>query len=283
MLQVSISELTTFRWELADEIDRLAHHGFDALSIWRTKLSDIGPGRAATLLRKAGMRVSSLQWAGGFTGSDGRSFRDSVEDALQSIETAAALEADVLIVHAGCRGGHTRGHAHRLLADALEVLAPEALARGVTLAIKPMHPAAADGCDFLNDLAHAVRWIGRFDHPAVRLSLDLWQFGHEAGLEASIADLVPLTAVVQVADRRGLPSADRERLPPGQGTLRLGSLVAALVEHGYAGDFELEFVGEAVESLGYEQVLGQARLAADAWNRRIGVSAAVEQASVCEK
>ena len=273
MLQVSISELTTFRWELAEEIERLAQHGFGALSIWRTKLSDIGPGRTAAILRKAGMRVSSLQWAGGFTGSDGRSFRESVDDALEAVETAAELGADVLVVHAGCRGGHTRGHAHRLLGDALDVVAPEALASGVTLAIKPMHPAAAAGCDFLHDLSHAVRWIDRFDHPAVRLSLDLWQFGHEPALAEAIADIVPLTAVVQVADRRGLPSADRERLPPGQGSLRLGSLVAALVEHGYAGDFEFELVGEAVESRGYDEALEQARVATDAWNRRVRVPA----------
>lgn len=271
MLHAAISELTTFRWELADELDHLVRHGFDSLSIWRTKLSDVGLERAKCLIRQAGMRVSSLQWAGGFTGSEGRSFRDGVDDAREAIDAAAELGSDVLVIHSGCRGGHTRGHAHRLLGDALDMLAPEALARGVTLAIKPMHPAASAGCDFLNDLGHAKRWVERFDHPAVRLSLDLWQFGHDPALPAVLGDLVPLTAVVQVADRRGLPSTDRERLPPGQGTLRLGGLVTAMVEHGYTGAFEFEFVGEAVEALGYDHVLGQARLAADAWSRRVPV------------
>lgn len=269
MLHAAISELTTFRWELADELDQLPRHGFESLSIWRTKLSDLGLERAKALLRQAGLRVSSLQWAGGFTGSDGRSFLDSVEDALEAIDTAAEIGADVLVIHSGCRSGHTRGHAHRLLADALDILAPEALARGVTLAVKPMHPAAAAGCDFLNDLGHAKRWVERFDHPAVRLSLDLWQFGHDPLLPALLAELVPLTAVVQVADCRGLPSADRERLPPGYGTLRLGALVTALVEQGYTGAFEFEIIGEAIEALGYDKVLKQARLAADAWSRRI--------------
>lgn len=273
MLQAAISELTTFRWELADELEHLARHGFDRLSLWRTKLSDLGVDQAKTLLRQAGMRVSSLQWAGGFTGGDGRSFRESVADALEAIETAAELDADVLVVHSGCRGGHTRTHAHRLLADALDVLAPEAFSRGVTLAIKPMHPVAAAGCDFLTDLGHAARWISRFDHPAVRLSIDLWQFGHDPALPALLADLVPLTAVVQVADSRGLPSAERERLPPGQGSLRLETLVMSLIEHGYTGDFEFELVGEAVESLGYDQVLRQTRLAADAWSRHIPAAA----------
>jgi sugar phosphate isomerase/epimerase len=272
MLQAAISELTTLRWDLADEIDCLARHGFDRLSLWRTKLSDLGVDRARSLLRQAGVRVSSLQWAGGFTGGDGRTFRESVDDALEAIDTAAEIDADVLVIHSGCRGGHTRSHAHRLLAEGLDVLAPEAFSRGVTLAIKPMHPAAA-GCDFLGDLGHAARWVRRFDHPAVRLSIDCWQFGHDPALPGLIADLVPLTAVVQVADCRGMPSADRERLPPGQGRLRLGSLVAAFIENGYAGDFEFELVGEAVESIGYEQVLGQARVTADAWGRRVRAAA----------
>jgi sugar phosphate isomerase/epimerase len=273
MLQASISELTMFRWELADEVEHLARHGFESLSIWRTKLSDVGLEQAKGLIRQAGLRVSSLQWTGGFTGGDGRSFCDSVDDGLEAITTAAELDTDVLVVHSGCRGGHTRGHSHRLLADALDVLAPEALSRGVTLALKPMHPAAAAGCDFLNNLAHAVRWVERFDHPAVRISLDLWQFGNDPALPGLLADLVPLTAVVQVADCRGLPSADRERLPPGHGTVRLGPLVTALVEHGYSGDFEFELIGEAVEAFGYDHVLAQARLAADAWGRRLRVPA----------
>lgn len=273
MLQAAISELTTFRWELADEIEHLTRHGFDRISLWRTKLSDLGVGQARTLLRNSGMRVSSLQWAGGFTGGDGRSFRDSVADALEAIETAAEIDADVLVVHSGCRGGHTRTHAHRLLADALDVLAPAAFSSGVTLAIKPMHPAAATGCDFLADLGHAGRWVRRFDHPAVKLSIDLWQFGHEPEHAPLLADLVPLTAVVQVADRRGLPSAERDRLPPGHGDLRLEPLVMSLLEHGYTGDFEFELVGETVESLGYDHVLRQTRLAADAWSRRVPAGA----------
>ena len=142
---------------------------------------------------------------------------------------------------------------------------------GVTLALKPMHPAAAAGCGFLTHLSDAMEWVDRFDHSSVRLSLDLWQFGHDPATPSLLPDLVPLTAIVQLADCCGLPSADRERLLPGQGTLRLGPLVTSLVEHGYTGDFEFEIMGEAVESLGYEEVLRQARLASAAWTRRLRV------------
>jgi len=273
MVHASISELTTFRWELADELEHLVRHGFDAISLWRTKVSDIGIAAAKTLVQQAGVRVSSLQWAGGFTGGDGRSFCESVDDALEAIDAAAELEADVLIVHSGCRGGHTRSHAHRLLADALDVVAPEAFARGVTLALEPMHPAAAAGGSFLTSPVAAADWVERFDHPALRLALDLWHFGHDRSLLPLLGRLAPLTAVVQVADGRGAPFVDAERLPPGQGTHPLSALVAGLVEHGYAGAFEFSAVGEMVESLGYDEVLRRASATAAAWGRLVRVPA----------
>jgi len=273
MVHASISQFATLRWELGDEVAHLARHGFDSIAVWRTKLSDIGVAAAVALIGQAGLRVSSLQWVGGFTGADGRSFGESVDDALEAIDTAAELGAETVVVHSGCRGGHTRSHAHRLLADALDVLAPEALARGVVLAVKPMHPAAAAGGSFLASPAEALAWVDRFDHPAVRLALDLWHFGHDRRLFELAGELAGRTAVVQVADGRGAPHAESERLPPGQGNLPLGGLVAALLEHGYAGPIEFSPVGEAVEAMGYDRMLRQASATAAAWGRLVRVPA----------
>jgi sugar phosphate isomerase/epimerase len=151
------------------------------------------------------------------------------------------------------------------------VIAPEAFSRGVTLALKPMHSAAAVGGSFLTCPAEAAAWVERFDHPGVRLALDLWQFGHDRSLFGDLGRLVPLTALVQVADGRGAPGPDAERLPPGQGTHPLAALVAAIVEQGYGGAFEFAPVGEAVEALGYDEVLRQASATAAAWSRLVRV------------
>jgi hypothetical protein len=130
-LRVSVSELTMLRWDLAEELDRLAWHRLDAVALWRTKLSDVGPVGARRLLDRSGIRASCLKWAGGFTGGDGRTFRESVDDAREAIDVASAIGASVLVVHTGCRGGHTLGHAHRLLREAFEILVPVASAQGV--------------------------------------------------------------------------------------------------------------------------------------------------------
>ena len=159
MFEIAISQMTTPRWDLSLEVERLAAHGFGAVSVWRPKISDVGTTAAAALIAAAGLRVSSVQWAGGFTGGDGRSFDESIDDALEAIETAETLGAPVLVVHSGCRGGHTRSHARRLLAEALELLAAPARQAGVTLAVKPMHPVAAVGCSFVSRLAEAVELV----------------------------------------------------------------------------------------------------------------------------
>jgi len=275
MLDVALSQVTTARWELPRELAHLTEHGFPALALWRPKVSDLGVAAAAARLARFGVRGSSLQWAGGFTGSDGRSFAESVTDAADCIEAAAALgtagRRPVLVVHSGCRGGHTRTHAVRLLDEALETILPLADRRGVTLAVKPIHAGAAPGCSFLTRLDEALAVVERFADPCVRLALDLWQFADDPDVEPLLPALARATAIVQVADRAGPVAPAADRLPAGLGELPLERLVAGLWAAGYRGDFEFDPVGEAVETLGYARVLRETRGVVDAWSARLPV------------
>ena len=69
-----------------------------------------------------------------FTGSDGRSHTDAVQDAKEAIGRAAEMKAGCLIVYSGGRAGHTHNHARRLLRAALDQLLPLAVESNVTLA-----------------------------------------------------------------------------------------------------------------------------------------------------
>jgi sugar phosphate isomerase/epimerase len=266
MFQIAISQTTTARWDLPLEAERLAANGFTAISVWRPKVSDLGIDAAAKVIVQAGLGVVSVLWAGGFTGGDGRSFDESVADAVEAVEMAEALGASTVVVHSGCRGGHTRSHAARLLGQALEQLSPRARAAGVALAIRPMHPLAAADCNFVTQLEEAVALVERFNDPAVRLAFDLWQWADAAETAALLPRVAPLTAVVQVADRTGPPTVGGDRLPVGSGSLPLKRLVSRLIDLGFCGDFEFDPVGERVESLGYDRPLAATRGVADAWN-----------------
>lgn len=279
MFDVAVSELTCPRWDLQYEVERAAAHGFDAISLWRPKVSDIGAVRASAMVSAAAMRVSSLQWAGGFTGGDGRSYAESIDDAEDAIATAGTLGAPVLIVHSGCRGGHTKSHASRLLTQALEDLAPRAARAGVALALKPAHPGGGAACSFFGGLREAVELVERFADPAIRLALDLWHFADAPETETLIPRLAASAAIVTVADRCGGPAADADRLPAGHGTLPLERLVAELVADGFEGAVEFDPVGEEVEILGYEGIWRETGLVAAAWVDRLAASSHVSMGS----
>jgi sugar phosphate isomerase/epimerase len=278
MFDVAISQLTTPRLDLDRELASATAAGFDAISLWRPKVSDLGLGAVASALACAGVRVSSLQWAGGFTAGDGRSFAESVDDAVEAIDAARLLAAPVLVVHSGCRGGHTLSHAARLVRDALETLAPVARRAGVTLALRPIHTAVAPGCSLLTGLADGLEIIEQVGDSAVGLAVDLWQFADAADAVDLLPRLAELAAIVQVADRLGPPSADADRLPAGRGGLPLEPLLTGLVRHGYRGDFEFDPVGEVAESLGHEAVLHETARTAAAW---LGGTAAANAADDC--
>lgn len=269
MFDVAVSQLTSSRWELSEELQAAVVHGFDAIALWRPKVTDLGVAATARLLGESGVRGSSLQWAGGFTGSDGRTFADSVEDATEAITAAAILAAPVLVVHSGCRGGHTRSHATRLLFEAIDTLAPVASRHGVTLALRPTHAIAAPGCSFLTCLQEAVELVENLADPAVRLAVDLWQFADAPGLEPLMPRLAAAAAIVQVADRHGPPTVVGDRQPAGQGELPLERAVRLFLDHGFSGTFEIDPVGEAVELAGYDGVWRETRRVVDAWAGRL--------------
>jgi len=271
MFPAAISQFTTSRWDLPDELSRCADHGFEALAVWRAKLSDVGLAAARRMFDDAGIRASSVQWAGGFTGGDGRSFAESVADAREAVDCAAALGAPVVVMHSGCRSGHTRSHARRLLLQAIDALAGHAGTNGVALAVKPLHPAVSVDCSFLTALDDALDLVEEATHRCaavarIGLALDLWQFADDATFATLLPGLAEHALVVQVADRRGPPTGEQERLIAGQGGLPLHDAVAGLLRHGYRGDFEFDPVGEDVEARGYDTVLGDLRRVVDSWN-----------------
>ncbi len=131
MARLAINELTTFRWSFEEDVEHYATAGIAAIGVWRQKLADFGEEKGAELLAESRLTVSSLQWAGGFTGSCGPSHKENLDDARQAIRLAAALKAGCLIIHSGARGIHTYNHARRLFREALDKLLPVAEDWGV--------------------------------------------------------------------------------------------------------------------------------------------------------
>jgi sugar phosphate isomerase/epimerase len=259
MAELSISETTTFRWSFEEDIARYVTAGIPAIGIWRHKLSDCGQAKAIDLLSGGGLKVSYLYWAGGFTGSDGRSHCESIDDAAEAVRTAAALDCPTLVLYSGPRAGHTYNHARRLVRAAIKELVPLATELGVTLAFEPMHPGCAAEWTFLTSLDATLDLIGAAASPQVKMALDTYHLGQQGDLLSRIAEIVPHVALVQLGDARQPPDGEQNRCRLGEGVVPLAEIVAALKAAGYDGYYDVELLGEEVEADDYGALLEHAK------------------------
>jgi sugar phosphate isomerase/epimerase len=265
MARLAINELTTFRWSLEEDIEHYAAAGIGAIGVWRQKLADCGEARGAELLSKAGLTVSSLQWAGGFTGSCGPSHDENVADARHAIRLAGQLKANCLIIHSGARGVHTHNHARRLFRQALDKLLPVAEDWEVKLAVEPMRGDCGSDWTFLNCLDETIDLVASYDSPSLRIALDTYYWGHEPALIERLPALAPRLALVQLGDARQPPTGEVNRCQLGQGILPLRQIVARLSGAGYQGLYEVELMGEEIESCDYRELLAQSLRTFDGW------------------
>jgi sugar phosphate isomerase/epimerase len=264
MAILSISETTTFRWSFEEDVARYSAAGIPAVGVWRHKLSDCGALRAKELLSRAGLRASHLSWAGGFTGSDGRSHQESLDDAVEAIQTAAVLQCPTLVVYSGPRSGHTANHAWRLFQAALEELAPVADEADVVLAVEPMHPGCAAQWTFLTSLDDTLSMLDAVGRPRVKMVFDTYHLGLCGDSPERIARAAPHVALVQLGDARRPPAGEQNRCRLGEGVAPLREIIAALREGGYDGYFDVELLGEEIEDVDYPSLLEHAK---DAYGR----------------
>jgi sugar phosphate isomerase/epimerase len=261
MARLSMNEMTTYRWSFDKDVAEYRAAGIAAIGVWRQKLSDYGEEKGIELLAESGLPVSNLLWAGGFTGSCGHSFRESVDDAAEAIRLAAALKAGCLIVYSGGRAGHTHKHARRLLIEAMRELTPLADDLRVTLAIEPMNAGCAADCTFLTSLEDTEAVLDTIGSPRVQLAFDAYQFG----AERAALDLLPRfsgrIAIVHLADGKTPVEQEQNRTRLGDGMVPLAEVVAALSAAGYDGDYDVELIGQEIEATDYHELLQHSKSA----------------------
>ena len=269
MAQLSINEMTTYRWSFEEDVTHYRAAGIDAMGVWRQKIADFGEERGIELLADQGLKVSNLLWAGGFTGSDGHSLRESIKDGADAIRLAASLKAGCLVVYTGGRNGHTQNHARRLFMTALGELLPLAAELRVTLAIEPMHPLCAGEWTYLTSLQEAMELVESVASPRFKLVFDTYHFGSEPRVLDKVRRLLPHIAVVHLGDSKAPPDGDQNRSQLGDGVLPLREIVAALLDDGYAGYFDVELMGEEIETSRYDVLLESTK---EAFNKLVSAA-----------
>ncbi len=261
MPRISMNEATTYRWSLLEDVSGYQAAGVRSIGVWRRKLCDFGEERGIELLRESDLTVSSLSSAGGFTGSDGQTFREAVDDALDALRQAAEMRAGCLVVVTGAQAGHIYSHASRLLCDALRELGDAAGRLGLHIALQPMHRQPVDRWSFLTSLDKTLELLTMCDHSRVGMVFDFFHLWHEPALLARIPQIVPWIKIAALCDARAPAACDDDRCLPGQGDLPVAEIVAALETNGYRGAYDVQILSDHCWRSDYAALLADCRQA----------------------
>jgi sugar phosphate isomerase/epimerase len=222
--RIAVQQTVTRRWTFEDDVAAYRDAGFRSIGVWRHKAAECGEERAIDLLLDSRLKCSSVAYSGGFTlGSS----VEAIEDGLDAVDFAAAVNARCVVVTTGARHKYTRNHAlRRLICDALAMLCDLASERRVTVALLPLANGVGGGASsMLHSAGESLDLVRRLRCDNLRLALDLNSLASDAGFLPRIDEIAAQTSVV-FADIRFANS-------PAWGILEMLEL------HGYRGGYEL--------------------------------------------
>ena len=258
MRRLSIHQFSSYRWSFFQDVIKYANLGFDSIGLWRSKVDEFGFEEAADLLFEMKMTPSSLSWAGGFTGSDGNTFKLAVEDGVEAVYQAHLLGANNLIIHPGGRNRHTESHALRIFKNALRELTATAQDLGIRLLIEPTFSGKSPW-NFLTTVDQYADLLDEFEPAELGLVIDLFHIGRNKELFNQFGRIKDRIGVVQISDGR-FRKDEFVRCDLGQGIIPVQQWLSLLEQHDYSGQYELELHGYHFENADYESVIRQNEL-----------------------
>ncbi|MDN3293816.1 sugar phosphate isomerase/epimerase family protein [Streptomyces ficellus] len=229
--------------ELTEACVRL---GIPGIGLWREPVQSYGVEATAKLVRDAGLTVTTLCRGGFFTTVT------DLDDNRAAIDEAATLGTDTLVLVSGGLppGSKDLPAARHVIAEALTELAPYAAARGVRLAIEPLHPMyAADRCA-VSTLDQALALAEPFPASQVGVVVDTYHIWWDDRAPAAVARAGAQGRIhaFQLADwTTPLPAGvltGRGQL--GDGTIDLRAWRQLVDAAGYTGPIEVELFNDTL-------------------------------------
>ena len=242
--RLSLNQATVKHLSLAEAVALCVRHDIPAIGLWRDRVAEADLDRAAALVRRAGLHVSSLCRGGFFTQADAESLAAVRADNRAAVREAAELGADTLVLVCGglVPGRRDLGLARRMVADAIGDLVPEAQRLGVRLGIEALHPMFCADRSVIASLSEAVDLALSFPADAVGVVVDSYHVWWDARLATEIARAAGRIVSFQVCDWVLPLPADvllgRGHL--GDGVIDFGPISAAVTAAGYDGYVEVE-------------------------------------------
>lgn len=252
-----MSQITTLGWPFERDVEAFAAAGAPAVGVAIRKLEACGVARAARLLREANLPVSCLTSSGPFPLGDTAGEHAALERARRHLDAAAELGADCLMLLPGSAAGSSWEEAADRARPLIEALIPLAEKNRVRLALEPTSQLRMD-LAFLHSFDETLDFADGIGSPWVTVVLEINNAWIERRLYHNIRNRTRRIGVVQVSDFKVGTLAASERVVIGDGDIPLRRICTALAEAGYAGWYDIELLGPAIEAEGYVSVVPRA-------------------------
>jgi sugar phosphate isomerase/epimerase len=243
---LAINSATVKPWNLEQLIEGCVRAGITAIAPWRDIVQAVGPDKAGSMIRAAGLAVSCYCRAGLFPAADEAGRRAALDDNRRAVDEAAAIGARSLVMIAGGlpKGSKDLAGAHAQVEDGLAALLPYARERGVPLAIEPLHPMYAADRACVNTLAHANDLCERLGDGSGRdlgIAVDVYHVWWDPDLAAQIKRAGARILTYHVCDWL-VPTKDLllDRGMPGDGVIDLKAIRAMVEATGYSDLIDVE-------------------------------------------
>jgi sugar phosphate isomerase/epimerase len=254
--RLSLNQATTQRWSLREAVEGCARAGIPAIGIWRDKLAEAGLDQARRQLRDAGLRVSSLCRGGMFPAATAAERQARIDDNLRSVDEAAALGADVLVLVCGPAPDRDIAAARAMVRDGIAAVLPYAAERGVKLGVEPLHPMFAGDRSVIATLAEANALVEALASPSLGVIVDVYHVWWDPDLYTQIERAGGHTLGFHVHDWLAPPPAHLlGRGMMGDGLIELRRIRSAVDAAGYAGSIEVEIFNQAIWDAPGDEVL----------------------------
>ncbi|MFE5185348.1 sugar phosphate isomerase/epimerase family protein [Streptomyces sp. NPDC056628] len=263
LARFSVNQMTVKQLPLPELVAACRDFGVPAVGLWREPVQEYGVEAAATLVRDAGLTVTTLCRGGFLTAIDPAERARALDDNRRAVDEAATLGTDVLVLVSGGlpAGSRDLRGARERIADALGELGPYAEAHGVKLAVEPLHPMfAADRC-VVSTLTQALDLAERFPARQVGVTVDTYHIWWDEDAPAQIARAGAGGRIhtFQLADWiTPLPAGvlnGRGQL--GDGSVDLRQWRDLVEAAGYTGPIEVELFNDALWARDGREVLAE--------------------------
>jgi len=250
--RLSLNSQTCKRLDLDQIIDVAVAAGLPAVGLWRHLLEPDGVEVAAKKVAAAGLRVSTLCRGGFLSAREPGDVVAALADNKGAIDDAATLgTSEVVMVVGGLPPGDRDLTAARSrVTDRLAELVPFAQARGIRLALEPLHPMYVADRAVLSTLAQALDWASPFGPESVGVTVDTFHVFWDPDVAASVARAGAEGRIssYQVCDFNLpiAPDALESRGMMGDGVINFAEITRAVAATGYAGDIEVEIFNAEV-------------------------------------